>query len=246
MTLPVDRTSFKQWCLRKLGAPVINIEIDEDQLDDRVDEAFLYFMDYHFEGSDKIYYKYQVTQNDITNRSIKMPDNIIGVVDLFDIGQSLNTNNIFNIRYQIALNDLYTLTSVSMVPYFMAMQHIQFLELMLVGKQPLRYTRSKNILYIDMSWDLMNVGDYVIVVAYQVIDPDVYTRAWSNRWLLKYGTAITKQQWGNNIKKYGNMPIPGGVIFNGQQIYDEATKEKEELVHELIHSWSLSSVDMIG
>jgi hypothetical protein len=245
MALPNSRDTFKRYCLRKLGAPVINIDVDDDQVDDRVDEALVYFMDCHFEGADKMYYKHQISQSDIDNRYIQMPDNIIGVVNIFDIGQSLNTNNLFNVRYQIALNDLYTMTSVSMVPYYMAMQHIQFLEMMLVGKQPLRYTRSRNILYIDMDWKIIGVGDYVIVEAYQVVDPDIYTRAWSDRWLMRYGTCLIKQQWGDNLKKF-TMPLAGGVMFNGQKIYDEAVIERTELEKEMISTWGLPSCDMIG
>jgi len=144
MALPTSRKEFRNYCMRKLGDPVIEVNVSEDQIQDRIDEALRYFWDYHFDGADKIYYKYQVTLQDITNRYVTMPDNIIGVVNIFEIGQALNTNNLFNIRYQIALNDLYTLTSVSMVPYYMAMGHVQFLEQMLVGKQPLRYNRHQN------------------------------------------------------------------------------------------------------
>ena len=244
--IPTNRQEFKEYCLRKLGKPVIEINVDDDQVDDRIDEALRYFWDYHFDGSDKIYYKYQIQQIDKTNRWIPMPDNVIGVVNVFEIGQALNTNNLFNIRYQIALNDLYTLTSVSMVPYYMALQHIQFLEMLLVGKQPLRYNRHMNKLYLDMSWDIINVGDYLIVEAYQVIDPDVYIKAWGDRWLARYASCLIKQQWGNNIKKFGNMQMPGGVVFNGQQIFDEATEERQQLEHEMIFTYSLPVTDMIG
>jgi len=246
MTLPTDRASFKKYCLRNLGAPVIHLELDEDQVDDRVDEALSLFQDYHFEGADKQYYKYQVTPEDIANEYITMPENVIGVVDLFDVGQSLNTANLFNIRYQIALNDLYTLTSVSMVPYYMAIQHIQLLEILLVGKQPLRYTRSRNRLNIDMSWNIVAPGDFLVIACYQVVDPNVYPRMWSDQWLMRYGTCLLKRQWGNNIKKYGKMPMPGGLVFNGQEIYDEAEKEKAALRDELVNSWSLPATDMIG
>jgi len=133
-----------------------------------------------------------------------------------------------------------------MVPYYMALQHIQFLEIMLVGKQPLRYTRSRNILYIDMSWDLCSPGDFIIVVAYQVVDPNIYTRAWSDRWLLRYGTCLMKKQWGENLKKYQGMPMPGGMQFSGQKIWDEAEEERQHLEHELVNSWSLPATDMIG
>ena len=246
MATPTSRSQFIENCLRRLGKPVVEINVDDDQVDDRVDEAIRYYWDYHFDGSEKIYYKQQITALDKANRYIVMPENIIGVVNIFEIGQALNTNNLFNIRYQIALNDLYTLTSVSMVPYYMAMQHVQFLESMLVGKQPLRYNRHINKLYIDMDWNIVNEGDYVIVEAYQVVDPNVYTDAWGDRWLLRYAACLIKQQWGQNLKKFEGMKMPGGLTFNGQKIYDEATREREELEKEMIFTYSLPATDMIG
>ena len=246
MAVPQTRADFIEYCLRKLGKPVIEINVDDDQVSDRVDEAIRWWWDYHFDGADKTYYKYRVTQNDIINRYVTMPDNIIGAVNIFPIGQALNTNNMFNIRYQIALNDLYTLTSVSMVPYYMALQHVQFLEQMLVGQQPLRYNRHMNQVFIDMDWTIVNVGDYLIIEAYQVVDPDTYTRAWGDRWLARYAEALIKQQWGTNIKKYQGMQLPGGMTFNGQQIYDEATQERRELEQEMITNYTIPVSDMIG
>jgi hypothetical protein len=246
MAVPATRDQFKEYCLRKLGKPVIEINVDDDQVDDRVDEALRYFWDYHFDGSDKTYFKYQVTQADIANRYITMPDNIIGVVNLFPIGQALNSNNLFNIRYQIALNDLYTLTSVSMVPYYMALQHIQFLEQMLVGQQPIRYNRHMNRFYIDMDWHILNVGSYIIAEAYQVVNPDEYTRAWGDRWLARYAECLIKEQWGQNLKKFEGMQLPGGLKFNGQKIYDEAVEERKNLETEMINTYSLPVADMIG
>lgn len=246
MTVPNSRATFKEYILRKLGKPVIEINVDDDQLDDRVDEALKYYYDYHFDGAEKVYYKYPLTATDITNRYIVMPDNIIGAVDLFPIGDALNTNNLFNIRYQIALNDLYTLTSVSMVPYVMAMTHIQWLEQILVGRQPLRYNRNVNILYIDGSWDVFNPGDFLIIVAYQVIDPDIYVRAWSDFLLQRYATALVKEQWGSNLTKFIDMPLPGGMKFNGQKILDDAVVERKEIEREISVSWSLPATDMIG
>jgi hypothetical protein len=244
--VPTSRSEFKEYCLRKLGKPVIEINVDDDQVEDRIDEALRYFWDYHFDGSEKIYYKHQVTLTDIDNKYIQLPDNIIGAVNIFEIGQALNTNNLFNIRYQIALNDLYTLTSVSMVPYYMAMQHVQFLEQMLVGKQPLRYNRHNNKLYVDMDWNIVNPGNYVIVEAYQILDPDVCTKAWSDRWLALYTECLIKQQWGQNMKKFQGMKLPGGLTFNGQQIYNEASTDRAMLEKEMITSYSLPVIDMIG
>lgn len=158
----------------------------------------------------------------------------------------MNVSSLFNIRYQIALNDLYTLTNISLVPYFMAMQHIQLIEEVLVGKKPIRYNRHKNILYIDADWSLITETSYVIVEAYQVVDPNVYTDAWGDRWLQQYATALVKRQWGNNLKKFNGMQMPGGLTFNGQQIYDEAIEEINALEKEMIGSYSLPVTDMIG
>lgn len=246
MAVPTSRATFKEYCLRKLGKPVIEINVDDDQVDDRIDEALKYFWDYHFDGAEKIYYKYQVTAQTKIDRYVPVPENIIGVVNLFPIAQGLNTNNLFNIRYQIALNDLYTLTSVSMVPYYMALTHVQFLEQMLVGQQPLRYNRHTNRLYIDMDWSIVNDGDYIIAEAYQVVDPDVYTDAWGDRWLQRYASCLIKQQWGANLTKFTGMTLPGGIQFNGEKIYNDATQEREELEREMIYTYSLPVTDMIG
>jgi hypothetical protein len=244
--VPTTRTEFAEYCLRKLGKPVIEINVDDDQVSDRVDEALRWYWDYHFDGSEKTYYKKIITAEDIANKYVTMPDNIIGVVNIFDLGSALGLGNLFNIRYQIALNDLYTLTSVSMVPYYMAMNHVQFLEQMLVGKKPLRYNRHMNKLYIDMDWNQVVEGQYLVVEAYQVVDPDVYTDAWGDRWLQRYASCLIKQQWGQNMKKFRGMKLPGGIEFNGQQIYDEATQEREELEKEMIYTYSLPATDMIG
>lgn len=246
MALPTSRQEFKDYCLRKLGAPVLKINVSDEQVDDRVDEALKYYYDYHFDGSEKIFYRHLVTAQDKVNRYITLPENILGAVNIFPIGTGINTNNIFNIRYQIALNDLYTLTSVSMVPYFMALQHIQLLEQLLVGQQPLRYNRHTNKLFIDMDWDRVNQNEYILVEAYEVINPDVYTDAWADRWLLRYATELIKKQWGSNMKKFGNMQMPGGVTFNGKEIYNEAHEEIEKLESEMINSYSLPANMMIG
>lgn len=246
MAVPTTRAQFKEYCLRKLGKPVIEINVDEDQVDDRVDESLRYYWDYHFDGSHRTYYKHPVTQTDKDNQYITMPENIIGAINIFDIGDAVNTNNLFNIRYQIALNDLYTLTSQSMVPYFMAMQHIQLLEELLVGKQPIRYERHRDRLHIDMNWEKVEVGHYIIVEAYEVIDPDVWTDAWGDRWLQNYCTAKIKYQWGSNLTKFTGLNLPGGVQFNGEKILDDAAAEIAKMEEEMLNSYSLPNMDMIG
>ena len=247
MAVPNSRATFKEFCLRKLGKPVIEINVDEDQVDDRVDEALKYYWDYHYDGSERTYYKYQITEQDRTNKYITLPENIIGAVSIFNIGDpAVRADDLFNIRYQIALNDLYTLTSVSLVPYYMVMQHLGIIQEILVGKQPIRYQRHMDRLYVDMDWNTLNAGSWIVVEAYSVIDPDVYTDVWGDRWLGNYTTALIKRQWGNNLKKFGGMQLPGGVTMNGQQIYDEAIEEIKEMEKEMVTNLSLPAMDMVG
>jgi hypothetical protein len=246
MAVPTSRETFKEYCLRKLGKPVIEINVDDDQVEDRIDEALRYYWDYHFDGSERVYYKHIITEQNASDKYITLPENIIGAVRIFNIGDPMVSNNLFDIRYQIALNDLYTLTSVSMIPYYMMFQHIQHMEQLLVGQQPIRYTRHTDKLYVDMDWGKVRVGNYLIVEAYQIIDPDVYTDAWGDRWLALYATALIKKQWGTNLTKFSGLQLPGGVQFNGDKIYNDAYAEVEELEKEMLTSYSLPAHDMIG
>ena len=246
MAVPTSRATFAEYCLRTLGKPVIEINVDDDQVDDRIDEALKYYWDYHFDGTEKMYYKHQITADDITNQYITLPENIIGVVNLFDIGDYTSSNNLFNIRYQIALNDLYTLTFQSMVPYYMAFQSLQTMQELLVGRQPIRYNRHRDRLHIDMNWNKVVVGQYVIIEAYQVVDPDTFTDVWNDRWLARYATALIKRQWGSNITKFNGIQMPGGITFNGEKIYNDAVEEINKLEAEMISSYSLPVHDLIG
>ena len=241
-----SREQFKEYCLRKLGKPVIEINVDDEQIEDRVDEALKYYWDYHFDGTEKLFYKKIITQEDKTNKYITLPQNIIGAVRIFDIGNYISVNNIFNIRYQIALNDLYTLTYQSMVPYFMAFQQIQLLEQLLVGSQPIRYNRNTNKLYVDTDWNNLPEGFYLVVEAYSIVDPDEYVDVWNDRWLQRYATELIKKQWGANLSKFIGMQLPGGTQFNGQRIYDDAHEAIDKLEAEMINSYSLPVTDMIG
>ena len=241
-----SRDDFKEYCLRKLGKPVIEINVDDDQVEDRVEEALKYYWDYHFDGTEKVFYKKQITAEDIANKYITLPQNIIGAVSIFDIGDFIAVNNIFNIRYQIALNDLYTLTYQSMVPYYMAFQHIQLLEQLLVGKQPIRYNRNTNKLFVDTDWNKLTAGYFLVVEAYSIVDPAEFTDVWNDRWLQRYATELIKKQWGSNLTKFVGMQLPGGITFNGEKIYNDAHEALEKLEAEMITSYSLPVTDMIG
>ena len=246
MSRPNTKTTFKEHCLRRLGKPVIEINVDEDQVDDRVDEALDYYADYHFDAFEVTYYKHQVNQTDKDNGYITIPENIIGVVDIFDIGDATSTNNLFNVRYQIALNDLYDLSRYELVPFYMNFQNIRFIEEILVGKQRIRYNRHMNRLHVDMGWDRFDAGNYIVCKAYRVIDPDTYTDVWKDRWLLRYASALIKLQWGSNLIKFEGMQLPGGVQFNGQKLYDDAFAERQQLEEEMATAYVYPPEDMVG
>ena len=247
MAIPSTRTELKEFCLRRLGKPVIEVNIDDDQMEDRIDEALAYYQDYHFDGSERTFLKHVVTADDKTNGYISITDsNIIGVINIFDIGDATSTNNLFNVRYQIALNDLYDLSRYDLVPFYMNFMNIRFIEEILIGKQPLRYNRHVNKLHIDMDWGKVEVGFYLIAEVYAKINPETYSDVYGDRWLKRYTTALFKVQWGSNLSKFVGMQLPGGIQFNGDQIYQQGVEDKRNLEQEMISSFSLPVADMIG
>lgn len=245
--LPTNRSEFKQYLLRNLGAPVIEVNVSDDQLDDRIDEALAYYADYHFDATEKVYFKKQVDANTKAEGGFALPENIIGAVRIFDLGEIYTVGgNMFNLKYQIALNDLYTLTSQSMIPYTMAMMHLETIQQTLVGHQEIRFNRHTNFLHIDVDWNKVEIGSYLVVEAYGVLDPDEYTDVWRDRWLLRYATALVRRQWGTNLSKFEGLQLPGGVTFNGRQILDDANNEIALLEGEMINSYSLPVLDIMG
>jgi len=247
MAVPASRTELKDYCLRRLGSPVVDINVDDEQVEDRIDDAIRYYQDYHYDGTERIFLKHQVTAEDIANEYITIPEAVIGVVRVFDIGDAIQSSTLFNIRYQIHLNDLFDFTSTTYVPYVSAMRHVEQLEEIFVGKKPIRFQRHKNQLNIDMDWgnDII-AGEYVIIEAYRILDPDTYSDVYGDKWLLRYATALIKRQWGENLKKFEGMTLPGGVTFNGQKIWEEATEEINKIEEEMISSYSLPVADMMG
>jgi hypothetical protein len=242
-----NRQQFKEYILRRLGAPVIDINVDNEQVEDRIDDALLKFRDYHFDGMQHTYLPYQLQQTDINNQYITLPEDFVGVTRVFDINDSYSAMNLFNIRYQLHLNELFNISSVSVTPYVVAMRHIEFLEEVFVGKKPIRYNRNTDKLYIDMAWnDDVRAGQYIIIEGYREVNPEENPDVWNEPWLRKYTTALVKLQWGENLKKFEGMNLPGGITFNGQKIWDEANEEINKLEDEVIMDYSLPVTDMIG
>jgi len=244
---PRSRIEFKDYILRRLGAPVIDINVDDQQVEDRIDDALIYFRDYHFDGTERLYLGYQMTQADITNQYVQLPEDYISVIRIFDIGKASSISNLFNIRYQIHLNDLFDFTSTTYTPYVMAMRHIEELEQIFVGSKPIRFNRLNGKLHIDLKWASdVKVNEYIMIEAYKTMDPDTNSLIWSDQWLRRYATALVKRQWGDNMSKYENMNLPGGITFNGTKIRDQAQDEIDALEKEMIISYSLPVHDMMN
>ena len=247
MAQPTTRPQFKEWCLRKLGKPVIEINVDADQAEDRIDEALSYYWDYHFDGTEKTYLKHEITQADITNQYLTVPENIIGVVNLFPVGSSITAGSgMFNVQYQFVLNNIHEMVSYNLTNYYMSMQNLQFMEELLVGQQPIRYNRHINRLFIDMDWAKMAVGNFVVAECYKIVDPATYADVYKDRWLQNYAAAKIKFQWGSNLTKLNGMTLPGNIQFSGEQILNDARDEIRQLEDEMMSSYSLPVVDMIG
>ncbi len=237
MGIPASREQLKDWCLRQLGFPVIEINVDDDQVDDRVDEALQYFQQFHYDGVERWYLKHQITQDDLDKGYIPITENIIGVTRIFPISSSNATVNMFDLRYQLRLHELYDFTSTSYVNYVLTMQHIRTLDMLFSGEQPIRFNRHTDKLYIDWNAQMMNVGEYLVIEGYIILDPDSYNDVYNDMMLKRLATAYIKRQWGNNMKKFAGMQLPGGITMNGQQIYEEAVQEITTLEEQIRNTY---------
>jgi len=246
MAQPTTREEFKDWILRKLGAPVIQINVADEQVDDRIDEAIDFWRDYHYNGSQLVYLKHQITQDDIDNGYITLPSQLLGISGIFNLNTSISTGSgIFNVQYQFVLNNLEDITGYNITNYYMAMQHMEFLQEMLVGKPMIRYNKHVNKLFIDGS-TAMTVGNYIIIEAYDVIDSDTYSDVWTDRWLQNYSSALVREQWGLNLTKFSGMQLVGGVAFNGEQILAEAREDRMRMEEEAVTSLQPLNYNYIG
>jgi hypothetical protein len=264
MATPSSRTEFKDYCLRSLGFPVIDINVDEDQVEDRVDEALQTYAEFHYDATHADYLAIKVDAAQLANSAnasnantfgwLPLPENVIGVSRMFPItgdtvrgGGSSANFNIFDLNYQLRLNELYEFTSSSYQYYWIARTHIRMLELILIGQPPIRYSKHMGRVYIDMAWNAKITPDtYLLLECTTLLSPDTYTRVWNDKWLKEYGTTLIKRQWGENMKKYGNYTLPGGMIINGQGIYEEAINEQRRLEQVLRDTWEEPPQFLIG
>lgn len=307
------RQEFAEYCLRSLGAPVVEVNVDDTQLEDRIDEAIEYWRLYHHEGIEKIYLKHKInasvlklTSNnaeafqlgsfvtgqtsgarakvvdqidkksqgntlivrfverpfvagetitssdsapvtatlDTTNfyiegeletKYLDLPDHVYGVTRVIPFAGTQTSKSMFDIQYQLRLNDLYDLTSTSIIYYKQVMSHLALLDLELNGKPMFRFNRLLGRVNLDVNWDTDIIpGSYVVVEAYRALDPNEFIRVWNEPWLKHYATALIKRQWATNLKKFAGIQLPGGVTIDGQSMYAEAMTEIKDLEQEMI------------
>lgn len=253
-----NRQNFKEYCLRQLGFPTIDINVDDDQVEDRINDALQYWQDYHFDAVQKVYYIKALDATDVSNKYINLDPSvtmdsqnnrieIIGVTRVFPISDAINSANMFDLRYQLRLNELYDFTSASYVNYTLTQQHLRSLELMFTGETPIRFQRHMHKLFIDWNWGAkVHAGDIMIAECYATIKPEDYVAVWNDRWLKRYATALIKKNWGANLSKFQGVQLPGGVMLNGENIYNQAVEEINSLEAEMSNSYELPVDWMMG
>ena len=234
MANPTSRATLIDYCKRKLGDPVIEINVDEDQLEDRVDEALQYYQEYHSDATLRTYLKHQVTSTDVSNEYISLSSNIIFVSKLFPISSSFNSSfNFFDIKYQMMLNDIADLQNFAgdLAYYEQMQQYLSLLDVKLNGHPQVQFQRRQNRLYIfgDFADNDIKEGEYIVAEVYEIVDPSAHTSVFNDMWMKEYTTALIKQQWGSNLLKFEGMQLPGGVVLNGRQIFDDATTDIDKL-----------------
>jgi hypothetical protein len=244
------RKKLKDYILRKLGAPVIEINVDDAQIEDRIDDAIQFLADYHFDSVERLFLTHTVTAQDLSNRYLTVANpNILSIVTMYPIGAEANTSteNLFDIKYQFALNDFAGLISMDMTHWTILQQRLTLRQQLLEPEKNLRWNRITNKLYIDADWDTdFRENQTLIFEVYSQVDPANYPDIYDNHFLKKYATALVKMQWGQNLSKYSGIQLPGGVTFDGKAIVEEAKAEAEKLEAEMRSSFELPPDFMVG
>ena len=242
------RNELKDYCLRKLGWPIIEINISEEQIDDRITDTFQKYIEYHYDAVELTYLKHEVTQEDIDNQYLVIDDRVVSVVRMFPLSSTWTKSYMWDIRYQLRLNELWDFTSVNMLNYTITMQHLRNLELMFVGEVPIRFQRHTSKVYLDLAWgsNELPLGSTVVLEGYVAIDPETYPKIYNDLWLKNYSTVLIKRQWGANLQKFQGIQLPGGLTLNGDSIYTEATREMEKMESELQEKFEIPVQFFIG
>lgn len=288
MAKPASRQQLIDYCLRQLGAPVLEVNVAEEQIEDLVDDAVQFFQERHFDGVEEVFLKYRITEED-RNRGLarppgapssqygsvgiastsaeanivgtattftyyensnylQVPPNIIGVNKVFqwDDAQGLNSNNMFSFKYQLFLNDVYNWGNLDLLSYSMSMSYLETINFLLNTHKAIRFNQRQDRLYLDVNFNNIREGEYIIIQCYRAMDGDDYSRVWNDSFLKPYLTALIKRQWGQNLIKFQGVKLPGGIEFNGRQIYDDAQADLDKIKEKMSSTYELPPMDLIG
>jgi len=281
MAQPASRTDLINYAKRQLGAPVLEINVADEQVDDLVDDALQFFHERHFDGVIQTFLKYKVTQDDIDrgrarggsnpigivtttasstidgssvtfsfeedSNYLQVPPSVIGINKIFQFdGSNTVTNNMFSVKYQLFLNDIYYWGSTEILTYAMTKRYLEDIDFALNTQKQVRFNQRQDRLYLDIDWGGVTKDDYIVIDCYRLIDPNDYSRVWNDSFLKRYVTALIKRQWGQNLIKFQGVKLPGGIELNGRQIYDDAEKDLENIREVMSNTYELPPLDMIG
>ena len=243
-----SKTLLKDYCLRRLGHPVIEINVDEEQCDDRVSDALQYFAEYQFDGVEKVFLKHTITQDDIDNEYIAMADPVISVIRVLPIPNfNAFQTGFFNEEFQLRIQDLNTFTGSSLINWQMSLQNFSMIDHLFTVNASVLFNRKQDKLYLETNWDSkFTVDDLLIIECWRMLDPTQYTEVYNDMFLKKYCTALIKRQWGENLKKFEGVQLPGGVTLNGKTIYDEAVEEITKIEEEMNLKYELPPTGRLG
>jgi hypothetical protein len=280
MAQPTTRQELINYCKRKLGYPVLEINVADEQIEDLVDDAVQYFQERHFDGVEQMYLKYIITQDDINrgrasttgsagittttatssivgvavtfnyvenSNYIQIPPAVIGINKIFKIGgNNTISQSMFNVQYQLMLNDVYYFNSIELLSYTMVKRYLEDISFLLTPEKNIRFNQRQDRLYLDMDWGALSVGQYIIIDCYRSLDPNDYPRVWNDSFLKPYLTSLIKKQWGQNLIKFRGVKLPGGVELNGREIYEDAINELDDIKKRMMNEFELPPLDAIG
>jgi len=275
MAKPSTRQGLIDYCLRQLGAPVLEINVDDDQIDDLVDDALQYFNERHYDGVEKMYLKYKITQDDIDRGKatppsgtgvtgttatgggfsntwyenanfINIPDSVIGIEKIFKFDTSSISGGMFSIKYQLFLNDLYYFNSVELLQYSMTKSYLEDIDFLLTPDKQIRFNKRQDRLYLDIDWTSQSKDEYIILECYRALDPETFTQIYNDSFMKLYLTALIKRQWGRNLSKFRGVKLPGGLELNGGEILQQAESELADIRSRMMSEFELPPLDFIG
>ena len=279
MAQPSTRSELIDYCKRKLGAPVLEINVADEQVEDLIDDAIQFFQERHFDGVFQTYMKYKITQEDIdrgqgkttgvgittttaeanivgtattftyneNSNYLQVPPEVIGVTKIFHFdGSNTITNNMFSVKYQLFLNDIYYWGATELLSYAMVKTYLEDINFLLTTEKQIRFNKRQDRLYLDIDWGSVSVGDYLIIDCFTLLDPSSYPRVWNDSFLKPYTVALIKRQWGQNMSKFQGVKLPGGIELNGREMYEDAEKELTRIREIMSNTYELPPLDMIG